>query len=60
MARNSNNRGQAPAASPQNPTAQRMRVVLGVLVALNLIAAGFVFYTPGGSAETLEQDLGRL
>ncbi len=37
-----------------------MRIVLGVLVVLNLVAAGLVLYPPGGSAETLEEDLVRL
>jgi Tfp pilus assembly protein PilO len=32
-----------------------VRAVLGVLVAANLIAAGFVLFPPGGSAEDLEQ-----
>jgi Tfp pilus assembly protein PilO len=58
MAKNS--KAQGPAANGQSPVAQRVRVALGVLVALNLIAAGFVFYTPGGSAESLERDLARL
>lgn len=58
MAKNS--KSQSTSAAPQNPVAQKLRVVLGVLVGLNLIAAGLVFYTPGGSAESLEQDLGRL
>jgi type IV pilus assembly protein PilO len=32
-----------------------VRVVLGVLVVANLVAAGFVLFPPGGSAEDLEQ-----
>jgi Tfp pilus assembly protein PilO len=32
-----------------------VRAVLGVLVAANLVAAGFVLFPPGGSAEDLEQ-----
>lgn len=35
-------------------------MVLGALVVLNLIAAGFVYYTPGGSAESLQQEMGRM
>jgi Tfp pilus assembly protein PilO len=35
--------------------AQRVRIILGVLLGLNLVAAGLVLYPPGGSAETLEQ-----
>lgn len=37
-----------------------LRVVLGVLVALNLLAAGFVLFPPGGSAEEMEQQLAAL
>lgn len=47
-------------ASKRANKAQIARIVLGVLVALNLIAAGLVLYPPGGSAEALEQDLVRL
>jgi Tfp pilus assembly protein PilO len=34
-----------------------VRAVLGVLLALNLAAAWFVFQTPGGSLESLESDV---
>ncbi len=37
-----------------------IRIVLGVLVLLNLIAAGFVMFPPGGSAEELDQQLASL
>jgi hypothetical protein len=37
-----------------------LRIVLGTLVALNLIAAGFVLFPPGGSAEQMEQQLAAL
>jgi type IV pilus assembly protein PilO len=33
-----------------------MRAVLGVLVAANLVAAAFVLFPPGGSAEDLERE----
>lgn len=34
-----------------------VRVILGILLAANLIAAWFVFQTPGGTVEDLEADL---
>jgi Tfp pilus assembly protein PilO len=37
-----------------------LRVILGTLVAANLIAAGFVLFPPGGSAEQMEQQLASL
>ena len=37
-----------------------VRTVLGVLLALNLVAAGFVLFPPGGSAEDLERELASL
>ena len=58
MAKNS--KIKAPVAAKRANKAQIARIVLGVLVALNLVAAGLVLYPPGGSAETLEQDLVRL
>src|SRR5690242_11050865 len=36
------------------------RVILGVLLGANLIAAGVVLYPPGGSAESLERQLATL
>lgn len=50
MPRNSKDRGPGNAA-------RTARIVLGVLLALNLIAAGLVVHPPGGSAEALEQQL---
>jgi hypothetical protein len=55
-----NTKSKAPAAVKQTSKAQIARIVLGVLVVLNLAAAALVLYPPGGSAETLEQDLVRL
>jgi Tfp pilus assembly protein PilO len=45
--------------SASNP-AQLIRIVLGVLLALNVVGAGFVLYPPGGSAEDLERQLAAL
>jgi Tfp pilus assembly protein PilO len=59
MARNSN----APLASgSRTPLDHKliMRVILGALAAANLIAAGFVLFPPGGSAENLEHQLESL
>lgn len=58
MAKNS--KSKAPAAAKRANKAQVVRIVLGVLVVLNLIAAWLVLYPPGGSAEALEQDLVRF
>lgn len=56
MPKNSSGRllGSAAAA------ARIMRIVLGVLLALNLIGAGLVLFPPGGSAEELERELATL
>jgi hypothetical protein len=37
-----------------------LRVILGVLVGLNLIAAGLILFPPGGSAEQMEEQLAAL
>jgi hypothetical protein len=58
MAKNS--KIKAPVAAKRANKAQVARIVLGLLVVLNLVAAWLVLYPPGGSAETLEQDLVRL
>lgn len=58
MAKNS--KVKAPVTSKRPNKAHLARIVLGVLVVLNLAAAALVLYPPGGSAETLEQDLVRL
>jgi Tfp pilus assembly protein PilO len=42
------------------PPAKIWRIVLGVLLAANLIAAGFVMYPPGGSADDLERERATL
>jgi len=40
--------------------AQAVRIVLGALLALNLIAAALILYPPGGSAESLEAQFSSL
>jgi hypothetical protein len=40
--------------------AQAVRIVLGTLLALNLIAAALILYPPGGSAESLEAQFSSL
>jgi hypothetical protein len=55
-----NTKSKAPSSVKRTDKAQTVRIVLGVLVVLNLIAAGFVLYPPGGSAETLEQNIVQL
>src|SRR5580658_9794210 len=37
-----------------------LRVLVGVLLAANLIAAGILLFPPGGSAEDLEKELSSL
>ncbi len=37
-----------------------VRIVLGVLVAMNLVVAGLVLFPPGGSAQDLEREFGSL
>lgn len=53
-------RNNKTSTSSKMGAAQIARIVTGVLLAANLIAAYFVLYPPGGSQETLEQDLVRL
>jgi hypothetical protein len=46
---------------PKNFNTQfALRVLLGVLLAANLVAAGFLLYPPGGSAEDLQKELASL
>jgi Tfp pilus assembly protein PilO len=40
--------------------AQKLRIVAGVLLAGNIVAAGLLLYPPGGSAEDLERQLASL
>ena len=39
---------------------RKIRIVLGTLLALNLIAAGLLLFPPGGSADDLERELAAL
>jgi len=56
-----NFRGQGPGARDQvHDLKWRIRIALGTLLALNLIAAGLVLYPPGGSADDLERELATL
>ena len=50
-----NSTGQGPGAR-----GQLVRIVLGVLLAFNLVAAGLVLYPAGGSAADLERQLASL
>ena len=53
---------------PKNSSAARdwkdprivVRVILGVLLAANLVAAGLVMFPPGGSADDLEREMASL
>jgi hypothetical protein len=61
MAKNSKTSGQAPALKGQKWTVPQIaRAVVGVLVLVNLALAFLVMNPPGGSAEALEEDMGRL
>jgi hypothetical protein len=56
-----NSRSQAPAArSHTRDLTRKIRIVLGALLALNLIALGLVLFPPGGSADDLERELANL
>lgn len=48
------------AAAKGSDTLRVLRIGVGVLVVLNLAAAGFVLFPPGGSAEQMEQQLASL
>ncbi len=56
-----NSRGPGPAAGGQaNHLKRKVRIVLGALLALNLIGAGLLVFPPGGSADDLERELATL
>jgi hypothetical protein len=59
MPRNSKHRA-TPARSQSRDLKSTIRIVLGVLLALNLIALGLVVFPPGGSATDLEGELASL
>jgi hypothetical protein len=50
----------APGAVRQTNTKLMLRVLVGVLLAANLIFAGILLFPPGGSAEDLEKELASL
>jgi hypothetical protein len=59
MARNS--KGQRTVATGQTrDLKRRVRIILGALLALNLIAAGLLLFPPGGSADDLEREFADL
>jgi hypothetical protein len=56
-----NSRAQAPGARGQGQDLKRkIRMVLGSLLGLNVIAAGLMLFPPGGSADDLERELATL
>ncbi|HYV62694.1 MAG TPA: hypothetical protein VE958_08460 [Bryobacteraceae bacterium] len=56
-----NSKSQGPVARAQTHDLKRkIRIFLGSLLALNLIAAGLVLFPPGGSADDLERELATL
>jgi len=59
MPRNSSRQGPAVRGQAQD-LKRRIRIALGTLLALNLIAAGLVLFPPGGSADDLERELASL
>lgn len=59
MPRNSKSQGPGPRAKRRD-VRQTIRIVLGSLLALNLIAAGLLLFPPGGSADDLERELASL
>src|SRR5690348_15568718 len=59
MPRNSKSQG-AAARSHTRDLTRKIRIILGGLLALNLIAVGLVLYPPGGSADDLEHELTAL
>jgi len=59
MPRNSKSQGTAARSHTRDLT-RKIRIILGGLLALNLIAVGLVLYPPGGSADDLERELATL
>jgi hypothetical protein len=59
MPRNSKSQGPAARSHTRDLT-RKIRILLGALLALNLIAAGLVLFPPGGSADDLERELTSL
>jgi hypothetical protein len=52
-------RGLGPASRKRDLT-RRVRIILGALLALNVIAVALVLFPPGGSADDLEHELASL
>jgi len=59
MPRSSKSQG-AAARNHIRDLTRKIRIILGGLLALNLIAVGLVLYPPGGSADDLEHELAAL
>jgi len=59
MPRSSKSQG-AAARNHTRDLTRKIRIILGGLLALNLIAVGLVLYPPGGSADDLEHELAAL
>src|SRR5882672_6996199 len=59
MPRNSRSQGAAARIQTRELT-RKIRIILGGLLALNVIAAGLVLCPPGGSADDLERELATL
>ncbi len=56
-----NSKSQAPGARGQTANLKRkVRIVLGTLLGLNLIATALLVFPPGGSADDLERELASL
>lgn len=56
-----NSKSQVPGARGQGAGLKRkIRIILGFLLALNVIAAGLVLFPPGGSADDLERQMAAL
>src|SRR5678815_5337865 len=56
-----NSKSQGPGARGQGAGLKRkIRIILGVLLGLNVIAAGLVLFPPGGSADDLEREMAAL
>src|SRR5260370_24988178 len=54
-------RGRGPGPRGEGPAALgKWRIALGALAAANLIAAGFLLFPPGGSADDLGRRIGAL
>ena len=59
MPRNSKTQALASRTQTRSLT-RKIRIVLGTLLGLNLIAVGLVLFPPGGSADDLERELATL